>query len=304
MMKTIRLLSLGAGLWVTTASAQTLLYGSVRTSLDYVDAPDGEESLDLRNNSSRLGFIGTENLGNGLTAEYRYEFGVDSTEGDNLTPSQRPSYVGLRGDFGTLRVGTQWTVYALVADVNDVFNNVRSIIGWYLGPFRFSNGLFYRSPRYRGALWGETLLTLDGAAGQQSVDTWQAAVHYHTGGLVSGVAYLKDETRNHRQWVAAAGYRTGAWLITGMTERVDDPAPGRDAYNLYGTVNYSFGPNIARAGYAEVHRDQAASDVRAYNLGLQHNFSKRSWLWLELLGVDPQTGEAQHTVSVGMRHDF
>ena len=56
------------------AQADTILYGSARVSLDYSDESNslfnGDGSWDVFNNSSRLGVLGSEELGGGLCAIY------------------------------------------------------------------------------------------------------------------------------------------------------------------------------------------------------------------------------------------
>ncbi|MFT7530313.1 MAG: putative porin, partial [Gammaproteobacteria bacterium] len=51
-------------------------YGRINTGISIKDA-DGT-TVDIKNISSRFGVKGSEDLGNGLSAVYRYEFGVAS----------------------------------------------------------------------------------------------------------------------------------------------------------------------------------------------------------------------------------
>jgi predicted porin len=104
------------------AQADTILYGSARVSVDFNDetVPDGVtvdpatgnlqlETTDVSywdvvNNDSRLGVMGNEDLGGGLSAVYQYEFGVDVTEGGNLE-SNRPQMGRPQGRFWHLDPG-------------------------------------------------------------------------------------------------------------------------------------------------------------------------------------------------------
>ena len=100
------------------AQADTILYGSARVSVDYneddnlcrISFEGDAADWDVVNNASRLGVLGSEDLGGGLSAIYQYEFGVDVTEGGNFE-GNRPKFVGLKGGFGTLTSGTQDTPY-------------------------------------------------------------------------------------------------------------------------------------------------------------------------------------------------
>ena len=137
--------------------ADTILYGSARVSVDYVDPkldavskffgdPEPDSNWDVVNNSSRLGILGSEDLGGGLSAVYRYEFGVDVTEGGNFE-SNRPKFVGLRGNFGTLTIGTQDTPYYNVAGIVDTFNSSKTFgadawLGGSFNGFKYNQELF------------------------------------------------------------------------------------------------------------------------------------------------------------------
>ncbi len=69
-----------------------------------------DEGLGMMNVSSRFGFAGSEDLGNGLSAIYKYELAVDATQASTQT-ADRLSYVGLEGDFGQLKLGRVWSAW-------------------------------------------------------------------------------------------------------------------------------------------------------------------------------------------------
>lgn len=320
MNKTAVAIAVTGALVAVAAQAETTLYGSARVSVDYqkadvlrfnqigdvVDIFD-DGVWDVVNNSSRLGVKGSEDLGNGLSAIYQYEFGVDTTEGGNLN-STRPRVLGLKGGFGTVSIGNQWSPYYNVAGITDVFNSGKSFTN-YLGPFRTSNSLIYTSPSISG-LSGQALIQMDGVAGEDSADEWQLNLKYENGPFTAGAAYRNVETTDVDGWTVGLGY-SGGNLSVGLTvEQVDDVA---DDY--YGVVSYAFGANIIRAAYGQVQVDATDEDINHYALGFQHNLSKRSRLWVEYIGFngddfeldEPSTisfsGDSD-AISIGMRHDF
>ena len=67
------------------------------------------------NGGSEFRLGGTEDLGNGLNADFNYAFIQDHNKGgDGIKGSGGPvknynSYVGLNGGFGSVRIGQQWT---------------------------------------------------------------------------------------------------------------------------------------------------------------------------------------------------
>ncbi|TVR57684.1 MAG: porin, partial [Candidatus Competibacteraceae bacterium] len=156
MKKSTLALAVAAALATSVAVADTTLYGSARVSIDYESLDNGPDTWDVRNNSSRLGVRGSEDLGGGLSAIYQFEWGVDLTEGTSGFESNRPKWVGLKGDnWGSVTLGTQWTSYYNVAGVADIFNSNRSFATntGYLGAFagqRMDNTIIYMSPNFSG----------------------------------------------------------------------------------------------------------------------------------------------------------
>ena len=245
MKKSVLALAVAAALAAPLAAqADTILYGSARVSVDYNDetVPDqvtfdpatGTLKLettsisywDVVNNDSRLGVMGNEDLGGGLSAVYQYEFGVDVTDGGNFE-SNRPKWVGLKGGFGTLTLGTQETPYYHIAGITDIFNSGKTFTGtaWLGGSFngrfidfsentsrgegslvRLDNSIYYATPEFSG-FSAEAMLVMNGAKRSVSgadggklvvdnnpsdgVDLWNIAAKYSNGPFFAGVSYIK-----------------------------------------------------------------------------------------------------------------
>lgn len=133
-----------------TAVAETKLYGRFRAAVVCTDTGADSDDCNLENRSSRWGIKADEDLGNGMTAFGRYEFGVNLDTGTHAsTGHNRLSYVGLKGDFGEFSIGTRWSPF---------YNNVISptdatqLIGgtWtervgYFSPFRVEDTLNYKN---------------------------------------------------------------------------------------------------------------------------------------------------------------
>jgi predicted porin len=69
--------------------------------------------------NSRLGFRGTENLGGNLKAFFQLEIGLETDTGNNSSTGSlfsRDTFIGLAGDFGTVRLGSMDTVYKNLGD--------------------------------------------------------------------------------------------------------------------------------------------------------------------------------------------
>lgn len=323
----------------STAYADTTLYGSARVSVDYADddvVSPNNGTWDVANNASRLGVRGEEDLGGGLSAIYQYEFGVDVTEGGNFE-SNRPKWVGLKGGFGSVTAGTQWTPYYNVIGIGDIFNSSAgayrtfgrlAYLGYDFGR-RMDNSLIYTTPNLSG-FSAQAMLVMNGSAPStdsvfkgvdlaDGVDMWNLGVSYKNGPFFAGATYMSLEGTDNDltapnlggdQWGLAFGYNSGPFALTLSYEDGDvNKLFPNDTQTYYLTGQYTFGPNIIRAAYGYVDPDHKVKDsvdeINNYILGYQYNFSKRTRLWVEYIGrsSDSVYGDGD-IVSIGTRVDF
>jgi len=110
---------------------------------------------------SRLGFRGTEDLGNGLSAIFTLETGLKVDDGslDNANSAlfNRQSFVGLKSkDAGTLTIGRQYTMlYNAMSQVADPFGagyagSIKNLFPAAGANTRTSNALVYSTPVMEG----------------------------------------------------------------------------------------------------------------------------------------------------------
>ncbi|AJP49086.1 hypothetical protein PG1C_12880 [Rugosibacter aromaticivorans] len=93
------------------AQSNVTVYGVVDGTFDIINtsgaAGAGRGAPDytrVQSNGSRLGFKGTESLGNGMSAFFQFESNAKFDAGGGLDVA-RDSFVGLKGDFGTVKLG-------------------------------------------------------------------------------------------------------------------------------------------------------------------------------------------------------
>ncbi len=163
MKKNIIALAIAAAVAAPVANAAPTVYGQINLAVQSnakVGKPDhfkADQGVTIGSIASRLGFKGTADLGHGLKAIYKLEYGITPDE-KTQNIAARNSYVGLSGGFGTALVGRHDSPVKMV-EPSDLFNdgmldNGRmsntGLLNKSGGEDRFSNVLAYVSPTFSG----------------------------------------------------------------------------------------------------------------------------------------------------------
>lgn len=155
-MKKVLSLAIAAALVAPAAAmADATLFGKAHFIVENVDEA-GEDAWGVDSVHSRIGVKGSEDLGNGLSALYHFEFRVNQDAGNGL--NNRNQFVGLAGGFGTVLLGRHDTPLKMSQGKFDQFGDVAGDIkGVIPGEDRLDNVIAYVSPDMGG-------LTFVGAA--------------------------------------------------------------------------------------------------------------------------------------------
>lgn len=224
------------------AHADVTIYGSVRIGVDSLKSADtGFKSVTgVDDFSSRLGFKGSEDLGNGLKAIWQVENGMRldgvATGGSGTgTFANRQSFLGVEGAFGKLRLGF----------LDDVLSETEATDNLY-GPARDSAGITF--PLYEGS-------DLFGAYGDGRVKNSLRYDSPNWNGFNAIVQYGAGEKTDHSGNTIGArlGYRHdasglfGAYAFMGKSKQVANKDGktqrlelGYDANNLYLAGTYQW----------------------------------------------------------------
>jgi predicted porin len=137
------------------ASAEATIYG--RMHADFANVDNGDNStLAVTSNASRIGFKGSEDLGDGLKAIWQIESQISSDTrfggGDDL--ADRNTFVGLSGGFGTALIGRHDTPYKIVGRKTDFFGDQygdsRAMTNGLGQDARLNNVVAYATPAMGG----------------------------------------------------------------------------------------------------------------------------------------------------------
>ena len=185
---------------VAAAQSSVTVYGvmDAAVSVEDTDAPNTGRNTVLNSgnqSSSRLGFRGTEDLGNGLKAMFNIEAGValDTGAADSSLFGRR-SVVGLEGRFGLVTAGREYTPVSAVAAMSDPLG--QGFYGSNLSAFstsrltrRISNSVNYKSSSMSGFKMGAAYGFGERNADQPSGDLMGASLEYAAGALSLGGGY-------------------------------------------------------------------------------------------------------------------
>ncbi len=194
---------------VLAQAANVEIYGKARLAMVYADNADSkadnqDTSLAITSYSSRLGFKGSEDLGNGLTAIYQYETKIEMDEKED--PSNRDTFIGLKGGFGTVKMGRLSMPYKAATSGFDPFNDTEGdfngggeyIIGHNT---RVNNAVAFISNDMSGIKYAVAYATsvgdanvdgndeLDQSTGEADTGAISGMVSYTSGDLFVSAAY-------------------------------------------------------------------------------------------------------------------
>ncbi|HEX9171414.1 MAG TPA: porin [Telluria sp.] len=264
-------------------------------------------------NASRIGFRGTEELGNGVSAFFVLETGTKIDTGElDVAGSifNRQAFVGIKSSAGALTLGRQYTpYYTTVSTVADPFaaglsGSAKNLLPTAGANTRSSNTVLYTSPQL-GGVSGELAYSLgeragDGSGGRQ----FGAALAYASGPLSARIGYNNKDSSNAavagapkvigRNTLLAVNYKflvAKTFLAYGINKGVNSaPLPNAgtpysgpratassDSRDLLLGVAVPFGANTLLASY--IRKDDRTGfnqDADQWAVGYTHALSKRT----------------------------
>lgn len=287
---------------------------------------------------SRLQFSGEEDLGGGNQAFFvhQMQFAADTGVG----PSPRETYVGLRGNWGSLSLGRQNTPSYWIAgyadpswsgDYSRVSNNQ-----FFYAPYRENNAVSYITPSV-GGFKGRFMVTTGLETGNHSGRVVSTGVEYRKGALYAGLVSDLKNTKN----IFASNIESSRDNYLALTYRLG----GLEPTLIYHTYNgyYAYPPyvgfqtkgwdlqlgarwkidTINSVYISAVHRkddnNKDLTDNDSVLLGYSYRFSKRSDVYANYGRVNTKgkpkvpypltfnyngSGNPERGLQLGLRHSF
>lgn len=268
MKKTLLALAAIAASSAAFAQSSVSLYGVVDASLESVKADDTVTRVTSDNfASSRFGLKGTEDLGNGLKANFVLEASVkpDTGAADTTRFFGRQAWVGLAGGFGELRLGrTDTSIGALAGNTSILggqdYDDLKIAKTFSADGYRRTdNSITYLLPKFVDGLSAQVQYST--AANQTQADNGETpdskrgehyglSVQYAASGFSAGLGYItakSDAAGDIKDTgvLAYAGYDFGVAKLTAYYEQ--DKTSGRaEKLKLYGArVNVPVGKDFS-----------------------------------------------------------
>lgn len=324
------------------AQSAVTVYGRLDLSVD--NKKTGPTSVSqLRDNASRLGFRGTEDLGGGLKAAFGAEMGFAADTGVAGNPMYRNTYVGLTSDaWGAAAMGrldssnpTGSPFYSLITRHTEavIHDAGATAIGTAVlnARNRVSNAMGYRSPAMGNFIFrarhywngeGEPEEAAGPVRTESDLKSTDLSVSYGESGspLGLGVAYGQDKKNGgpllndfKSKWMLVGAYDFGTfrtWAVAGR-DNYQGGATSRDKVDfrmLGASVNVGTGGSSVIANYLtrDVQKDRSGV-LKKVQVGYAHRLSKRTMVYALYDRQDPNDNVPDNTVrtiSLGIQHNF
>lgn len=290
-----------------------------------------------QNHYSRLGFKGTEDLGGGMSALFHVEnrFNPDNGSQNGAVLFNGPVYVGLAGNFGTVKLGRNWsTAYNASSGAIDPFEG-DGIPGLNVfHSYRINNSITYYSPTISGFAAEAQYILGEKPAGAVAAGTdndgYAVAATYNNGPIYLGASYGVQPNENKANiWAVSGSYAFGpAKVALGYDQKDSKIAGQAKAKNAVVAVTYGIGSGLIKAAYNQtkdggdftsasaINLDNTTSTIstggtfdkiQKLSIGYQHNLSKRTSLYADVARTkytNPNVNDSVNGVGVGVTHNF
>ena len=290
-------LALAAGFAQAETTPQVSVYGKVREYQESYTLGTASALTRLTNDSSRLGFKATADVGNGITASAVIETGVALDAPSATTLGDRVSVFSLSNSLGSLGVGRDKHSVTRVLDNFDAMENAYGTIAATIHSAqgtRLQNAVFVSTATVAG-FKGNYVMANSETAGVTNVQT--ASIDYAAGPVAASLARYNDSA-NSQSTILGAKYTVAATGTTLFGMYSDDIVSGVSSTGKSIGVRQAVGPRVtALASYGETN-----TGVTAKTLGVAYAMSKALTAHARWSFTDAATDVTQY--GVGVEYNF
>ena len=307
------------------AQSSVTLYGNVDAGLTYTKEKQGGNSDTTTGVTSSIltesffGLKGQEDLGNGLKAIFKLEapIAVDTGATDDQLFSKN-AYIGLAGDFGTVKLGNQESLFKTAQIAYNAFGSSAQLstvtnLGGLLGTDLFgswNNTIGYESNNFGGLTFAAQHSARENSSGAYNGGATAASVNYSAGALGLSAVYgdVRSTTNaavtdRQRAWLLGASYDFSVVKAFAQYGQVKSEAADETAktWQLGAIVPVTEAGSVHAAfGQVKVDGDKA----KQFSLAYHHALSKRTSAYAGGAYVKADDAFKATVLAVGVRHAF
>jgi predicted porin len=287
------------------ATGNVDVYGKVRVSLSAVEGEWG-----MADQASRIGFKGSEDLGGGLKALWQIESSFNAAGETENVDTDRNTFIGLSGGFGTVVVGRHDTPYKLAGSadlfgdtVADSQGSSTGVIGRNSFDLRVDTAIAYISPDFSGFHFAVATVTdnsYDDDGDDLNMATSIAGIYAN--GPLKVTAAFEDHDGGESSWKLNGAYTMGDLTLGATYENQED-----HDNNWLVSAAYGMGPITLAAQYGSVDMGMdARSDGDRWVVGAIYALSKRTNVAVAYMSDDNimASGADIDGFTIQMNHDF
>lgn len=329
------------------AQSSVTLYGNLDAALAYSKVKQGGSSESVNSVESSIltesffGLKGQEDLGGGLKAVFKLESFIDADTGSTGTSNfwGKNAYVGLAGDFGTVALGNQESLFklqgnafnpfgasSLLSTTNVLFTGLTGLGG------SWQNTVGYTSANLSGLTLSAQHSAKEGAkatATNYNGNATAVAANYVAGPLAASLVYgdVRSTTASatdtrQRAYLLGASYDFG--VVKAFAQYGQDKVEVKNEAGSDKAKFYQLGAVVPVSQAGSVHASFGQTKVEGFkthqfSLAYNHALSKRTGVYAgvtyikddilgRLIAEEEEAAYAGKTkttaVAVGLRHAF
>lgn len=280
------------------------LYGNLNAAMDLVD----DDQADLSSNTSAFGVKGSQKLSedSNTKAIFKFEFQIDVTE-RNTNIVDRDQWIGMKGDFGKVLVGTMTMNYKQTHNTDNMWRTnleargfLNTISNLHKGDAndrgRMTNTIQYSSNKIAGGLMFIGNVSFDG----DQDDAYGLGVRYKTDDLLLYLDTFHDGALEEDAWKVGGTFNMGSLKVGAQYESAEEVSG-------YDYIHASATYKMDKKNSVKFHIGKADSNTAentSWALMFDHKFNKQINMYAGYGSRDNNNASDQDMISVGARYKF
>lgn len=291
-----------------SAMADVTVYGKANITVQNSDEGEGSFT-ELKSNESRFGIRGGEKINDGLEAVYQFEFKVDvsdaDSKGDEDNITARNQFLGLKGTYGMLTAGRDYSALRKSQGKIDQFNDLEGDLkNVFKGEVRTGNAIHYTSNSINGFQAFATYVVEDNAEGDNS---YSVALTYGDKGLKKSNFYAgiaaDYEMEGHDIIRATAATKLAGIKLGAMYQTQERIIDNNEADGFLVSAAYDINKITLKAQYQTLDSDDGL-DKTGYTVGADYHLNKATRLMVFYTDYDYKLKDDTSYLAFGMEYKF